>query len=130
MCKNECLFTDVINVRVFFVKTFRSSFYFITNQYVDHVDAVGEVVVQVQHGIDAVARIGESLTMYPLAEGIVDLHDHLVHIKEHELFQLTDAFENLPPERQLAFEGHVMKHQEALAEMAQVQAAMQEGAPE
>ncbi len=66
---------------------------------------------------------GQTSPAYP---GVKDFDDHLLHIKQHLLFQLTDSYERLPPERQLAFEGHQAKHQEALAQMAQMQAAMQE----
>lgn len=54
-----------------------------------------------------------------------DIDDHGAHIQEHMLFQKSDAYEALPPIRQIAFDAHVQKHQMAVAQQVQVMQAMQ-----
>jgi hypothetical protein len=53
-----------------------------------------------------------------------DDDDHQAHMEEHLVFKKSDAFERLPIMRKMAFEAHLAKHKEAIAQLMQTQALM------
>lgn len=53
-----------------------------------------------------------------------DDDDHAAHLEEHLVFKKSDAFERLPIMRKMAFEAHMAKHKEAIAQLMQTQALM------
>lgn len=56
---------------------------------------------------------------------VAESDDPMIHLEEHELYELTDEYENLPVIRKMAFQAHKQKHKIQLAEMMEAQMAMQ-----
>lgn len=53
-----------------------------------------------------------------------DDDDHYEHIEEHLKFKKSDAYEQLPIPRKVAFEAHMAKHRAGIAAMVEAQAMM------
>lgn len=56
---------------------------------------------------------------------VAEVDDPIIHLEEHELFELTDAYEQLPVIRKMAFQAHKQKHKMQLMEMMEAQMQMQ-----
>jgi hypothetical protein len=63
-------------------------------------------------------QLDDSGQMRPFPD-VRDFDDHAAHLEEHMVAMKSDAFELMPPIRQMAFEAHIQKHQQALAQQQQ-----------
>lgn len=58
---------------------------------------------------------------------VMDYDDHQVHVATHRAFMKTDVFENWPPYRKMAFQAHIQKHEQMLAQFMEAAMMMQAG---
>lgn len=56
---------------------------------------------------------------------VQDFDDHPIHVEEHTKLLLSDEYEDWPFGRKQALLGHVLKHQQAIADLVQGQILMQ-----